>query len=697
MENIWGILLQTVTVSLTAVLLLVLKWLMADKLSPRWQYGVWTVLALRMLVPVSMTRNIFGSLPLWTEIAKGRAESYLNSAYAGVYEPVSIDSVFPRIGGAPVSLTDWLFVIYGAGVCVSLMWYLVSYLRLRRLLKRGEPVSREMGLRIKRVCEKYGLKACKCVAVPGLPSAFVSGVFSPVLAVPGEEASAGVLTEGAMTYTAMPDGETVSADAVMCAARRTAGEENYDKILLHELLHLKYKDALQSIFWCVLRSLHWFNPVMQYVFDRIGNDMESLCDQRVLERLEGEERREYGQILLSMANERYARVPGTTSISNGGKNIARRIEAIVRFKKYPKGMALVSVCIVLMLVGPVLVGNAAGYSSWYQPRSRDDLSEAMAMARINRCETMAGAVDTYAKGLISENGIYIAMASPMEKHPELEERMLASAEDGWKSCHLDSGWELEYVNPRPYDVYNLKKRGEEEYEAVLAISVERFPAENGNGYRENENGEVIKMGTVLIPIKIWKTDGWVVEENGERQIIAQAGYLPYTIEPLWSISAQGETGTMTIRTVTRYETVSNSGNSLGSSNRRILDEEPVTDAGFSGQDWQEITYDISGKTRQNMPAEQVGMKVASLESADTEIRFSESWEGKVTDGSGKSIKVDYARKQVDEDWDGTLDIGGGGTRSLEELTIKMDEIYRAAVFWDGELAEIFELEVTGNE
>ena len=91
------------------------------------------------------------------------------------------------------------------------------------------------------------------------------------------------------------------------------------------------------------------------------------------------------------------------------------------------------------------------------------------------------------------------------------------------------------------------------------------------------------------------------------------------------------------------------------------------------------------------------MKVASLESADTEIHFSGSWEGSETDDSGKSIKVDYARKQVDEDWDGTLDIGGGGTRSLEELTIKMDEIYRAAVFWDGELAEIFELEVTGNE
>jgi beta-lactamase regulating signal transducer with metallopeptidase domain len=90
------------------------------------------------------------------------------------------------------------------------------------------------------------------------------------------------------------------------------------------------------------------------VFNRIENDMESLCDSRVLERLEGEERRLYGGILLAMASEKYARVPGTTSISNGGRNISRRIEALVRFRKYPKGMGLVSVCIALVLAIPPL-------------------------------------------------------------------------------------------------------------------------------------------------------------------------------------------------------------------------------------------------------------------------------------------------------------------------------------------------------
>ena len=67
------------------------------------------------------------------------------------------------------------------------------------------------------------------------------------------------------------------------------------KVVLHELLHLKYRDVWAGWLTTALRCLHWCNPFLWFVFDKIGNDRESLCDQRVLERLEGEERRDYGR------------------------------------------------------------------------------------------------------------------------------------------------------------------------------------------------------------------------------------------------------------------------------------------------------------------------------------------------------------------------------------------------------------------
>ena len=49
MENIWAFLMQTLTASVAAAVLLIAKRLFLDKLSPRWQYGVWVILALRVL------------------------------------------------------------------------------------------------------------------------------------------------------------------------------------------------------------------------------------------------------------------------------------------------------------------------------------------------------------------------------------------------------------------------------------------------------------------------------------------------------------------------------------------------------------------------------------------------------------------------------------------------------------------------
>lgn len=43
MDNIWGVLIQTVEVSLMATIILIIKRVLRDKLSPRWQYGIWGV------------------------------------------------------------------------------------------------------------------------------------------------------------------------------------------------------------------------------------------------------------------------------------------------------------------------------------------------------------------------------------------------------------------------------------------------------------------------------------------------------------------------------------------------------------------------------------------------------------------------------------------------------------------------------
>ena len=509
MHNIWEFLLQTLSVSVTAALLLIVKALLADKLPPRWQYGIWAVLALRIVLPAPTARGVLLPLPLWAEQGKALAEAHLQSAYAAPYRPLSLRAPLPWLTQAPQSVTDWLFVLYTAGIAAALLWYLAGFVRLRLLLARCAPAPAEMQAHVDAVAAEYGLAACRAVSVPGLPSAFVCGAFRPVLALPAE---------------AEPD----------------------ELVLLHELLHLRYRDALQSALWCLLRALHWCNPFLHYVFDRIGNDMESLCDQRVLERIEGERRRDYGRILLSMANERYPRAPGTTSLSNGGRSIARRIEAIVRFRKYPRGMALASVCVAVLLACPVLAGTESSLPSgvWY-PDSEPALQRSLAAVRLHRCTTPAGALGCYIAGVTQDNGVLLAMASPLSEQETLARQMAQSAADGWVPFHLEGGWELTYARREGCVVYDLTAQPGGGYTAVAAVSVsgvfdekaERWLTD-GESDAQDGVGES-QAGTVLLSITLAQADGgWVVREHAPRRIVF--GEPTDALAPLQTASAQGQ-------------------------------------------------------------------------------------------------------------------------------------------------------------
>ena len=519
MGNIWEFLLQTLTVSLAAAVLLIVKYLLTDKLSPRWQYGVWGLLALRALIPAGTARQVLLPLPVWVDMWKTAAERGLGSAYASPWSSLDAGSVLPLPSGAPRSLTDWLFLVYVLGVLGWLLWKAAAYARLRLVLRRGTPASAEVSARLAAVCEKYGLRSCRAVEVEGLPTAFVCGVIRPVLALPRGGAD--------------------------------------DKVLLHELLHLKYFDAAQGIFWCLIRALHWCDPFMHYVLDRVGNDLESLCDQRVLERLEGEERREYGGILLGMANAKYARAPGTSSISNGGKNISRRIAAIVRFKLYPRGMALASVCIVLVLAAPLLLGSAGTDIGHMYPNELDGLDRSLAAARTTRCRTPAAALDTYAKGLIYDNGVFLAAASPFEKHGELYEGMRASRAEGWVAYHYESVPEQYAIDSGSGYLINNLVCSEGVCEAELILTVNYVADLENGGWLKDADGDTL-TGLYVVPVRAWEAEGWVVEETGERLFIPITDFMvsdPVSLARWgndilpWrdTVSAERECGTVTLR------------------------------------------------------------------------------------------------------------------------------------------------------
>ena len=71
MRDSWAFLLQTLTASGVAALLLIVKRMFQDKLSPRWQFAAWGILAMVLLVPAGLGgRYVLFNWPMLVEMSR---------------------------------------------------------------------------------------------------------------------------------------------------------------------------------------------------------------------------------------------------------------------------------------------------------------------------------------------------------------------------------------------------------------------------------------------------------------------------------------------------------------------------------------------------------------------------------------------------------------------------------------------------
>ena len=98
MYDLWGFLLQTLTASGVALLLLAIKALFKDKLPPKWQFAVWGVLGVILLIPAGWNGRY--TLIHWqvvVELIKGAVGDY---SFSQVYFPI------PMLTGIPTTVIE---------------------------------------------------------------------------------------------------------------------------------------------------------------------------------------------------------------------------------------------------------------------------------------------------------------------------------------------------------------------------------------------------------------------------------------------------------------------------------------------------------------------------------------------------------------------------------------------------------------
>lgn len=652
MFDIWGFLLQTLSVSGVAALILVVKALFKDKLPPKWQFAVWGVLGLTMLIPAGIGgRYTLFRWQLVVEVIK---------SWFGEYSFTQIWFPLPIITKMPTTIGEWIFATYTVGILVHVIKYVISYLNLKKVLRMGNELDSEKLGRIQALASEQGIKPCKVVEVADLPSAFVCGVIRPVLVIPAES--------------------------------------NLDeKIILHELFHLKNRDTLWSIIISALRCLHWCNPLIVYCANRALNDMESRCDQYVLETLEGEERREYGHILLSMANERFSKTPGSTCINNGGKNIRERIENIARFKKYPHGMGLVSVCVLILLAFPLVIGAQA--ASLYEFDNSVQLT--LASARSTPCTTPAGAFDAYGKSILDRNGYYRAMCAPESMQADLLKEMLENDKAGiypiWEP-ELD-----EWADTQSgYYIYNLKHIDSDTYEGLFVVELNYPP--------DGKAAEINKSYLAVQNLRVEKENGrWVaipLEDFRHVETISQS--LAWGCLGLPGITYAGESNDIrievTYQTIHTIDSTVTNQNDLWFMSSSYYDTTPKPNAEFTNAARSQTTKCIYiGSDANKDSITQIGLSIAPVyegEKRPTNLRDPNQELSKPIGDmmvGGSNTGEQWASKKLNPGWNSTITMDGGGGSTDPTKDVEHPEYFVADLYLNNEKVANIDLTLQKGE
>ena len=317
------------TVSLAALVPLILRRLMKKRYPARMVCVVWAILALRLLIPVQLTlpQAPVQVMPRTNYVVQSNQTAFRQAGLPVAQNPARwVTGTQAQMLSAAdtgtvktVDITDILLTLWLAGVISCILWQGIGYYRLIRSLKgKSRTVERaDLHTILQEQCadlvidREIPLRVSSAADCPML-----AGFIYPTLYLPDERIS--------------------RTDAAF--------------IFRHELTHYKHGDLWLKLLLLAARCLHWFNPLVHLIARFAQEDIEAACDDAVVRGQDGAYRRAYGETILrsaiAQAQKRKALV---SCFGDDKKTLMRRFEGLFDKSVKKRGVALV--VMIALLVG----------------------------------------------------------------------------------------------------------------------------------------------------------------------------------------------------------------------------------------------------------------------------------------------------------------------------------------------------------
>lgn len=311
--------------SILVGLILCIKILLRNKLPPRWQYLLWIILIVRLLLPWSpgssysiysilsysngtpvtshqdsTDRRIQGS----TTIGGTKTYTYGSAQTAEKSKKQTHNN--EKKNDETVSFYTIVLYIWLAVVIILSFATIIMNKRLLFYIKKQPVITDERISKIFESCKKsMSVKRDIPLLLAGkIASPTVFGFLRPRVLL--SRAHMKVLDEQQLRY-----------------------------IFHHELAHIKRRDV--GVNWLMhgLLILNWFNPILWYAYSCMREDQELACDAFALTYIDSEEKLAYGHTIITLLEHysSYYQVPSLANLSRNKRTLKRRILMIKKFKK----------------------------------------------------------------------------------------------------------------------------------------------------------------------------------------------------------------------------------------------------------------------------------------------------------------------------------------------------------------------------
>ncbi|HHY0836643.1 M56 family metallopeptidase [Bacillus thuringiensis] len=326
--------------------ILCIKVLFRNKLTPRWQYMLWIVLMIRLLLPWSpdSSYSIYSLLSYRSSVSEvipknmPATENIENIESDRKVELESNPKMVTKTSEPEVevslekqttfSLYKLALYVWLAGVIILATITFLTNRRLYSYIKKQPDITDEQAITVFNRC-KQSMKMKKAVSLRlagKIASPTVFSFFRPKVLLSKKHMK--VLNEQQLQY-----------------------------VFYHELAHIKRNDVAVNWIMYSLILLNWFNPILWYAYFCMREDQELACDAYALTFIDKEEQIAYGHTIITLLEHYSYQVPSLASLSRNKRTLKRRIVMIKKFQKKSYRLSLLGV-IAIVAIASLFLFNA---------------------------------------------------------------------------------------------------------------------------------------------------------------------------------------------------------------------------------------------------------------------------------------------------------------------------------------------------